>query len=348
MSENLDLDELLFNLSSKPGSMTQLTLSKRIATLLNSSDLPSNLWIYNVIRMLLDLGHVESIGIGSSRKISIAPPTLIKLAKGVDDFTHVLSGARSRTTNEKLEEWGFETKEEDMNGITEKLGDNKINIAPPKRVLLKLPSDWTDDLETIFGPRLSMPTAHAILSLDSIGLDDWYNDLQWHNRERQFQIMPETLDYWGHSEVRWHTSKPMPNLQESGMLIKDRGGARGSRTQLFHKPDEIWKSCDLPNEFGATDYARYWILKEHKHVPLMYNSEKEILAVPKGAPLPPLISRAVCSCTGKISEELFHRLPERESKTFFLTYSGVTSEVARKVFELLGIPPERTLYRWVE
>jgi len=343
---DLNLDELLYNLSSKPGPMGQVTLSRRIATLLNSNDIPSNLWTYNVIRMLLDLGHVESTGIGGSRKISIAPPTSIKLTNEVEGFTHVLSGARSRSTNEKLKELGFDIKEEEMGNKMEKLGVDTINIILPQRVLLKLPSEWTDQLEGIFGPKLPIPTAHAILSLDRIGLDDWCADLQWKNRETQFSIMPEILDYWGHSEVKWHLNKPLPNLQESGMLIRDRGGTRGSKTQLFHKPDEIWKSCDLPNEFGATDYARYWILKQHGHVPLMYDSEKEMLAVPKAAPLPPLISRAVCSCTGRISEEIFYRLPERDDKEKpFLTYIGVTSAVARKVFDLLEILPERTLYQ---
>jgi hypothetical protein len=233
-------------------------------------------------RALLDaLGHCETTyGEGSSTTVA-APAVLARIpVSGLPKA--LLVGARQPSAIPcVLEACGG------VSGVTVSLDDPSGRAGAPAPTRVELEAEDSSRLEAVARrvgiPYLDTPPAWMIASA-SAGLSDVLAGLEW-------QVAPELN--WIRKEFDPDAIRFTPAGPRSGPMLCLRS------YQHPVKPDQhfiLWRG----EESARVDarWGRYAVLAAARRRVLLYDQQRNRLAVPAGAPLPRLISRALCLCSG--------------------------------------------------
>ena len=269
------------------------------------------------LRTLQALGHCEYST--SDRRLFVAPATLVVLPiPGVSQA--LLCGARSPGMLGEIR--AFDAGERGTVTV-EASGQRARSAAAPTRIVLKAEDSepirvLSDELGMGFA---RLPPAWSLLEL-APSLQDYVGDLRWRREP----------------DLDWPRGDFSPQSLRFGEPCKQNVGLRLSR---FEHP--------------GTGRVRYYLRREERHAPvdpswarfavlnevgrnvLAYDQAACSLCLPLYLPLPPLMERALCLCSGLAAQKV---TVERHSRTGIpemgRAYAGVPIDVAEAVASLLG------------
>jgi len=233
---------------------------------------------YDTARGLDALGHVE-LDFGSTIRLYAAPPALALLpTSGLPEA--ILSGARSPNTIELLQ------------AQVQKHGDAlQLNVRGQKDELQRFPArvavtaETRDDLLSLTSETgiafQEQPASWRILNFAG-SLSDYLADIEWQRTDRlnweEQQFNAELLRF-----------STMPFDGET-QLIKY---VHPSRQYPLHF---LWRGAEAARV--DPDWGRFAILSRVERNVIHYECMAGILMLPAAIPLPKLLARALCLCSG--------------------------------------------------
>jgi hypothetical protein len=271
---------------------------------------------------LLDaLGHCEMVYSSGSSVITAAPAVLARLP--LTGFPKaVLAGARQPSTIPAV----IDACTKSVN-VSVSIDDpsGRVRIPVPTRVELQAESD--DELGAV-ARRLGiayLPTPPAwLISSASATLDDVLARLEW-------KADPELN--WVRREFDPQAIRFTPSAPSCPASL------RLTRYQHRVKPDQLfllWRG----EESARIDarWGRYAVLAAANRRVLLYDEQRHRLAVPAGAPLPRLLGRALCLCSGWPPDFVpATLLRSRQAGSWGVDlYSAVSPEIADCISEKAG------------
>ena len=264
---------------------------------------------WRALRELSALGHIDLEFEPGSIQVHIAPPVLAALP-GLGSPKAVLCGARSPNFMGDL-------SEEAQSAGVEVLIDPQASASPfaPTRVELRAEdATWIKMVSDKVGAQYVETAPARLLAQVSISLSDYLERMMWSNdRELNWfceDFDTERLQFRSPSEIR-------PDQRLSRY--------RNPRTTMWHY--RLWQS----NQSAEVDpdWGKYAILATIAQRVLQYSPETRNAFVPIGAPLPTLLARAFCLCSGHcpvVAEEVQSNPLGRH-----LRFNGVPPSVFNKV-----------------
>lgn len=274
---------------------------------------------WRAIRTLVSLGHVDVRVQDGAINLVVAPPVLAA-TPGFGARTAILCGARSPgivASLRKAASWA--------GALTTTVPQSRVNPYAPCRIEVQASSG--DVLQAV-AERAEVyypchPPARSIAAI-SASLREYLNRLLWSAGE----------------ELNWKREDFDIDRLRFGPPIAATLDIRLSRyqdpvTSLWRY--RLWhgdKSAEV-----APDWGRYAALEAYSRQVIEYDAKEKTIHVPLGAPLPPLLTRALGLCSGYApgvttrSSETSRGLPWR-SETFKNVPASVFKVIARKAGQL--------------
>lgn len=324
-------DKLLYWLTEKTGDMSFATFERAVYAILGHEKTTSDGQISFSIqaRSALDmLGHCEVLRVGKLIRMAVNPPALA-LLPGVGLPQGTLTGARSPVTYDCLHEisnrigcglkiWRQQQRDEDALG--------------PDVVIIE--SDAVSDLQTLCNEAglafSGQPPAWEIAWMSCSG-EEYFSKLQWTPLQERYH----GLEFFDTNEFRFNASR-CGNEIELGRW-KDKGSGR-----YFFVLQDYATNRQVYMDSG--DWGRFVVLEKAGVSCILYDRKRFLFAVPTSVPLPRLLARSLCLCSGFLPAR--KTLEEQDGKTLpWLVFQSVPPPVVKLVCDRIGQTPVPLTYR---
>ena len=232
----------------------------------------------SLLRRLDALGHLDVVRTPAAPRIVAAPSCLVRLPTDVPAV--VFAGARS---------WNLQTL---VSGAVNRLGlemtinrqRGELAACVPDRVAVYADSEdllgeYAQSIGVVYQPT---PASWSFCHL-STGLDDVVNSLRWSS--------PAELQ-WQRSDfdVQRATFRPRVGARPAQGLTRYLDPVKGSYRYWLWRGDT---AADIDPDWG-----RYCAFRDAGRSVLHYDRNSQLLGVPRTAPLPRLLARALTLCSG--------------------------------------------------
>jgi hypothetical protein len=272
----------------------------------------------STIRALQGLGHCDFVFNESGSRVFIAPAVLARLPTGGLPQA-VLCGARSPQTLSQLQE------ECAKHGCSMTVSEQpKTGGLLPRRICVQANS--ASDLQALaasLGVTVeNTPTAWSLASVTRPLSDvlaglrwDPGGDLTWMRRDFDEQALQFRADAKNISEVR---------------LSRYLNPTKGTHLHW------LWRASE--HATIDCDWGRYAVLQNSGKNVLYYDERTMDFAAPRGAPLPKLVSRSLCVCSGYAPRSFTAAEVPWHTSTFdgYNIYSQVPLRIAELVAAAVG------------
>ena len=264
---------------------------------------------WRAVRELSALGHIDLALEPDNIQVHIAPPVLAALPV-LGSPRAVLCGARSPNFMEDLQA-------EAQSAGVEVLINPQSSASPfaPTRVELRAEDAiWIKTLADRVGARYMETPPARLLAQVSISLSEYLQRVMWSN-DRELNWCCEDFDT-GRLQFRAPCE-----IRRDQRLSRYRDPS----TTIWHY--RLWQN----NQSAEVDqdWGRYAILATINQRVIQYSADTRDAVVPLGAPLPTLLARAFCLCSGHcpaVAEEVYTNPLGR-----YLRFTGVPPSVFNKV-----------------
>lgn len=276
-----------------------------------------------LLQCLEALGHCDTCYDDGLSTITAAPPSLCRLPRAGLPVA-VLAGARCLKTQKQLIEAA------DAQGGAIQI-DTERHPGPlgliPDTVLLKSESE---DALTTFTERLGLRCPHIPPAWTLV---NWCGTLSEYEATLDYRV-PENFGWTRYDFcVRSHTflqthSESLPRLS------RYRNPTTTLPVHVFFR-DGSGAEVDL-------NWGRYLLLNAKKIATTMYDERRYRLCIPVGIPLPPVIARSVCLCSGKppVHRSAEALMPGCECRDW-LMFEDVPPQIAMAALSKVGQTPAK-------
>lgn len=309
--------DCLLHLLTARGRLTLAAL-RDATTQINGRALETNtdrFRTYKLARYLDMLGHCEYFQRPRPSSVVVAPACLVKLPL-LDRNAFVLCGMRSGSTVDEIRAAATELKAhvELAASSRKKFQDELL----PDRLWFSFQnaSDAVRIAERLKIGFTTMPAGWT-LACFSAGLEDFETSLQWRART----VRDDSLRFYAPDRGTYLEG----TAEQFGPCLAQLAG------------DPSW-SCLIRNDQEAVvedlDWARYWAHAEGGATPLAFDNSRRVFAVPSHVPLPRILARALCLCSGVPPIESARK--QSNGLRAHMFFRDVPREIALKVADKLG------------
>ena len=269
------------------------------------------------LRILGSLGHVDVAFAHGVGRIVIAPP-LLAVLPGAGVRRAILCGARSPETVNMVRKASFSVGAR----ITVRAQRNRALYAPSRVEVVSESDERIEAVAQMLGiAYLSRPPGRTIASVTG-SVDEYREGFTWSSE----------------LELDWDREDFDPDFLRFGRPATEKRDIRLSRYQ--DPVRSIWRyRLYQRGEFAEVDadWGRYTALAMLGKKALRYDAENRSVLVPLGAPLPPLLSRALGLCSGYAPKIASASERERPIKTRrYELYQDVPPSVYQLVADKTG------------
>lgn len=280
---------------------------------LNGEVATDSLRTYKLCRLFDMLGHAE-LHRGRPASLSIASPHLGRLPV-VGKERYLLSGARTSATVDDIRAAAVSAN---LRVSISESAQHSTEPLVPCRILLEFdaPDDSRRVAETLGIGRSHVPPAWT-LACFSRGLTEFEASFEWHPRNGSIR----GVEIYDPSRLAFIEGMEMP---DGPFLCR----SIGDPSLMFAVNGDQEARIDDP------DFGRHWALAQTNVAAILHDRRKRLVAVPTAAPLPRILARALCLCSGYVPSVLIG--DRRKGLRDYLVFADVPAEVADKVTQKLG------------
>jgi hypothetical protein len=269
---------------------------------------------YKLCRLLDMLGHSEHHR-GRPGWLSIVSSHFAKLPI-LGKEKYVVTGARTAST---LSDIRSEARASNIRLTFSDSISSPHEPLSPRRIMLEFESPGdAQALAQRLGIGASLVPASWSLACFSQGLSEFEAGLEWHPRN----ISLTGIHIYDPSKLAFVNS----DAPLDGSFLC-RSVVDHSLIMIVRKDEEA--------RVTDHDWGRHWALSNAGIAAIHHDLRKRYLAVPVVAPLPRLLARALCLCSG-MAPFLLHEERHSGFRDYFI-FSEIPPEIANKVAEKLGI-----------
>lgn len=275
---------------------------------------PDSLRTYKLCRVLDMLGHAE-LHRGRLGTLSIAGPHLGKLPLAGRE-RYVLTGARTAITVDEIQAAAAAANVPiSLHQFTQPAEEP---LAPDCVLIDFHDVDGCGRLANALGIGVSQVPPAWTLACFSGGVAEFENSLEWHPREASLR----DIEYYDPSLLAF---TPTIDAEEGPFVC--RSVANPGIMFAVKGPHEA--------RIAEPDFGRYWALFIASVASILYDRRKRMVAVPTAVPLPRLLARSLCLCSGLAPTLL--KGDRHKSTRDALVFSEVPPEIAEKLAQKLGV-----------
>lgn len=277
------------------------------------------------IRVLQSLGHIDD----SEGKIRVCPPLLSFIKQGSRPIA-LLSGARDGhliATLDRIISTEYPNSEVLCVRQNQYLTDDTVLLFPNALFIKNIDPNCLKDIAFALGVEVQLKEVPRTIISFAANIDQMMKHLEWiYTRDSEpinsinRVFSPNHL----HFKNYWEDEKDY-------CLVEYR----------FNHLYEYWIWDETGK--GATvqrDWGRYIALSFEDLNVLIYDQDSNSLAVPRNAPLPIILARAVTACSGLVPYEVrsgdLKDLGIPLKNVLLDVYFGVNQEIAHNIAEMLG------------
>ena len=280
-------------------------------------DGPPGLRAYNLCRLFDMLGHADYQR-GSRSRLMVSRPSLSKLPI-LGRHLYTVAGARTESSDsiirDAISSLGIHVSP------TETTQPNAEFLTPDRITLdFESPEDAGRLSERLDINCSEVPSAWT-LACFSDGIEEFENSLEWHPRNLTFG----GVEVYDVGKLHFVDS-PAPT--EGEFFCRTLANpASPSRYYVVNGPNEA--RIDEP------DFGRFWAISNSNIAPIIFDSRNHLMGVPIATPLPRLLARSACLCSG-LAPMIRRSLRRAGGRDYFL-FSAVPFPVAQKIAEKLNL-----------
>lgn len=321
-------DKLLYLLTAKTGEMNFATFERSVYAILgyekttSDGQIPSSILARSALDML---GHCEVLRAGKLIRMAVNPPALALLPE-VGLPHGILTGARSPATYDYLREignrmgsgfriWRQQQRDQDA------LGPDVIFIESYAISDLRA---LCDEAGLAFS---GQPPAWEIAWMSCSG-EECFSKLQWTPLQEGYH----GLEFFNTNDFRFNTTRCENELELA--RLKDKGSGR-----YFFVLQDYATNRQVYIDSG--DWGRFVVLEKAGLSCVLYDRKRFLFAVPVSVPLPRLLARSLCLCSGFLPVR--KTLEGERGKRSWLVYQSVPPPVAQLVCDRI----EQTPVPWI-
>lgn len=269
---------------------------------------------YKLCRLFDMLGHAE-FHRGRLSSLGIASPHLGKLPV-VGRERYLLAGARSAATIDDIRAAAVAATV--RISVFEAAQCLDEPFAPNRVVIEFDEADGSNRLAEGLGiGRSHVPPAWS-LACFSRGITDFEGSLEWHPRNGSLR----GIEFYDPTRLAF-----IPDLDVGDGPFLCRSITDPSLMFAVKGTEEA--------RIDDTDFGRYWALFTTSVAAIIHDRRKRLVAVPTAAPLPRLLARALCLCSGLAPSVL--RGDRHRGLRDYLVFNEIPAEIADKVAQKLGV-----------
>ena len=327
----VDPNRLLFVISTR-GSMTWSDYRDAVDSLSGSSSeghkaTGGTASTSELLRCLVALGHCDVSYDAGRSTIAAVPPALCRLPRAGSPVA-VLTGARCLRTQEEI------TQAAQIQGsaikITTERRPGPLGLLPD-RILVK---SELEDVLALFSAKLELPCPRIP---PAWMLANWCGNLSEYEA---------TLDYRIPEELNWTRYDFCVN---SHAFIRTLSESHPRYSRYLNPTTRLPVQAFFRDGSGAEvdlDWGRYLLLNAKGITVAAYDEGRFRLCVPVKVPLPSVIARTVCLCSGKPPVQTYREALVRgcECKDW-LMFEDVPPRIAMAALSKVGQSPARTEIR---
>ncbi len=275
---------------------------------------PDGLRTYKLCRIFDMLGHAE-LHRGRPGALGIASPHLGKLPMAGKE-RYVLTGARTEITVDEIQAAAAAAN------VSMSLHQSAQPVEEPlapDRVLIEFHDlDGCGRLANALGIGVSQVPSAWTLACFSREMAEFENSLEWHPRDASLR----DIEYYDPSLLAF-----TPTMDAGEGPFVCRSVANTGLMFAVKGPNEA--------RIAEMDLGRYWALFVASVASILHDRKKRLVAVPMAAPLPRLLARSLCLCSGLAPTLL--KGDRRKGTRDALVFSEIPPEIADKLAQKLGV-----------
>ena len=276
-----------------------------------------------LLHTLHALGHCDAYYENGRTTISIAPLSLCRLPRaGLP--TAVLTGARHLQT----QEWIEEAADERGDGLRVSVArcPGPLGLLPDSIFVESVSRDgmasFADDLQI---PYIDTPPSWSLVN--------WCGTL-WQLEKKLDCRIPQSLNHPRYDFSTKTLNFTRAIIDSFPRFTRYRNPTTGLPLHVFFR-DEVGAEVDL-------SWGRYLLLESKGITVSAYDERHYRLCVPVKAPLPGIVARALCLCSGRPPVYLYRRsLVSDFDCSDWLKFDGVPSQIALAALSKVGQSPQR-------
>jgi len=313
-----DLEQILYLLAARGGSMGRSSLEKAIAEFgRKEPGLNTNGWSgFEALWALDMLGHCEMAGTKGRFVVTLAQPSLARLP-GLERSRAALVGARSAGTLKEIQA-ACGTVGLGVNVVVSEIAADS-GIASIDRIVLE--SETFDAIQGVadsVGIPLTRQPAGWELACASTTVFDFQNGIEW----VPSYPVPDEAEHFSPDTLRFCEGYS--------------GGLRLARWKEFATNKTIYalRKDGAVAFLDSPEWGRHVELSASGASSIRYDAGRKIFAIRATARPPRLLARALCLCSGKLPA--IAEADTGKGKTLWLAFEEVPQPVANIVSEKLG------------
>lgn len=277
----LELDHIIFLLCARGGETPVASMQRcvRNLALLGSTETDIG---FETLRALSLLGHAEISGIGQKAIIKVARPALARLPD-ISASRAVLAGARAGSTVQEIQEHCRKFGKGLRCTISQTLFPSGYGFAQRVVIEADLPDILEEAARAMEIPLTSGPAAWQI-ACASASVQEIQKNLNWQDG----YPIPDEAEYFSPETLKFEEQ------YDGGVRLARWKQSSTGRSDYAMRKDNQAAPLDTP------EWGRHIVLSLCGGSSLRYDPKKRVFAVRATCPLPRLLGRALCLCSGKL------------------------------------------------
>lgn len=323
LQKTLNLDHILCLIGFEEGKVKVSKLKKGVSEIVGHQEFElhgeDRFPLYKrAIRALDWLGHIEVSGYGANDKIWASKPSLVSLPNMAANQA-IVAGARSPKTRMEVQQ-ACEMREVSVQmQVSKRENVSGWESLATTRILLEAGSP--ENLQKVSGT-LSIPTTPQpgawMMACASESVEGFEKSLDWQGATN---MVPNDANYFSSDSMKF------TGAYEKGLsVVRWKSTATG---QWIYAMRDGEKAALLPN----LEWGRHLDVSAAGASTIRYGNQTFLARM--AVPLPRLLARALCLCTGNLPEKKISRTSKGGSALWW-AFNGVPLPIAEKICEKIG------------